>query len=183
MFRLLDIILSLTGIIICLPFFVIIYVTGLFDTGNPFFKQKRLGKNKVIFKIIKFRTMHVGTSSVATHLVSKHSITKFGGILRNTKLDELPQLWNVLKGDMSLVGPRPSLINQKELIKSREKLDIYNVKPGITGLSQINNIDMSNPELLARKDREMLDEMSLKNYFKYLVLTLLGKRIGDKLIK
>ena len=127
--------------------------------------------------------MYVGTSSVATHLVSKNSITKFGGILRSTKLDELPQLWNVLKGDMSLIGPRPSLINQTELIKSREKFNIYNVKPGITGLSQINNIDMSNPELLARKDREMIDKMSLKNYFKYLILTLLGKGTGDKLIK
>jgi len=105
--RLFDFILSLLGLIFGFPILLIIYVLGLFDTGSPLFKQERVGRYKKPFTLVKFRTMTVDTASVASHLASAASITRMGGFLRKTKLDELPQLWNVLKGDMSFVGPRP----------------------------------------------------------------------------
>ena len=120
--------------------------------------------------------MRRNTASVATHSVDTSAITKFGLILRQTKLDELPQLWNVLKGEMSLVGPRPGLPNQIELTKAREKYDVYSVRPGITGLAQVSGIDMSTPELLARTDARMIAEMSVHNYFKIIFLTFIGKK-------
>ena len=96
-------------------------------------------------------------------------------------MDELPQLWNVLKGDMSLVGPRPCLFNQEELIVEREQRGVLTVRPGITGLAQVNNIDMSTPELLAETDARMLATFSLRDYFRYIVMTVLGKGSGDRI--
>lgn len=179
MIRLFDVFFSLTGLILGLPILVLIYVFGLFDTGSPVFLQERVGRNKRPFTLIKFRTMKINTSSVASHLAPASSITRFGKFLRKTKLDELPQLWNVLVGDMSLVGPRPNLFNQVELIAAREKLEIYKVRPGITGLAQIQNIDMSTPEELAKTDRQMLDSLNLKHYFRYIFLTVMGSGQGD----
>lgn len=127
--------------------------------------------------------MSVGTASVASHLASTQSITQFGGFLRRTKLDELPQLWNVLKGEMSLVGPRPGLFNQTELLAVREMKGVYDVRPGITGLSQIREIDMSTPELLAQTDAEMIKNFCLRDYFKYLLLTVIGRGQGDRVGK
>lgn len=123
--------------------------------------------------------MKVNTASLASHLVDREAITFYGRFLRKSKLDELPQLFNVLLGDMSLVGPRPNLFNQTDLIIQRDKLNIYNVRPGITGLSQIRGIDMSTPELLVKVDREMLDNLSIGLYFKILYYTFLGKGSGD----
>ncbi|MBF4311856.1 sugar transferase, partial [Vibrio anguillarum] len=117
------------------------------------------------FTLIKFRTMPVDTQSVATHLVGASSVTKLGSILRKTKLDELPQLINVVKGEMSLVGPRPCLFNQQELIQIRDEKEVFDVRPGITGLAQVNEIDMSTPELLADWDLKMIQNMSLTLYF------------------
>src|SRR5690606_28614734 len=108
---------------------------------SAIFTQVRVGKNMRPFTLIKFRTMKMDTLSVASHLAPIDSITKLGKFLRKTKLDELPQLFNVIKGDMSLVGPRPNLFNQEELIAEREKLGVYDVRPGITGKAQIMNID------------------------------------------
>ena len=125
--------------------------------------------------------MSKNSISVASHLADKRNITKFGKFLRKTKLDELPQIWNVFVGNMSFVGPRPNLFNQYELIKKRDKFGIYKVRPGITGLSQINNIDMSKPELLTKCDKKMIDTMCLKNYFKYILLTVTGKGKGDSI--
>jgi O-antigen biosynthesis protein WbqP len=124
--------------------------------------------------------MKVDTASVATHLASTSSITPFGHFLRKTKLDELPQLWNVLTGDMSLVGPRPGLFNQEELTQARSAKNVYLIRPGITGLAQVNAIDMSTPELLAKTDKEMIDTLTLKNYFKYLLMTVAGSGSGDR---
>lgn len=180
MIRLLDFSFSLIGIILAVPFFLILFVISLFDTGSPIFKQKRVGRNKKPFTLVKFRTMNVDTASVASHLASSSSITKFGHFLRKTKLDELPQLWNVLKGEMSLVGPRPGLFNQEELTQERDERGVYNVRPGITGLAQINEIDMSTPKLLAETDRKMIDELNLSSYFKYIFLTVVGKGSGDR---
>jgi len=96
-------------------------------------------------------------------------------------LDELPQLWNVLKGDMSLVGPRPCLPNQLELITERERRGVFTVRPGITGLAQVNEIDMSTPELLAETDEQMIETLNFKNYFSYILQTVLGKGRGDRI--
>jgi lipopolysaccharide/colanic/teichoic acid biosynthesis glycosyltransferase len=143
------------------------------DTGSPFFYQKRLGLNLKGFVLIKFRTMKLNTKSEGTHLIDKSAITSFGYLLRITKLDELPQLWNVLKGDMSLVGPRPCLFNQKKLIMERKKRGVFKVKPGITGLAQIKNITMKHPTLLAKIDFQMIKQLSVFNYFYYILVTII----------
>jgi len=178
--RIFDAIFSLLGLVFGFPVLVIIWVLVLFDTGYPIFRQERVGRNMKSFTLFKFRTMSRDTASVASHLASRSSITLFGRFLRKTKLDEYPQLWNVLKGDMSLVGPRPNLFNQEELINAREALSVYSVRPGITGLAQINEIDMSTPELLAKTDTAMISTMSVANYFKYIFLTVAGKGQGDR---
>ncbi|ROI02653.1 MULTISPECIES: sugar transferase [unclassified Chryseobacterium] len=183
MIRVLDFLFSFFGILFLWPIGLILYIIGLFDTGSPIFFQERVGKQKKPFKLMKFRTMHINTKSVATHLSSTSSVTKFGGFLRKSKLDELPQLINVLKGDMSLVGPRPNLFNQADLIQEREKRGVYNFLPGITGLSQINEIDMSTPVELAEKDAEMLSNLTVLNYFKYILATVSGKGQGDRIKK
>ena len=176
-----DIIIS-TLILICLsPLFVLIFFICFFELRNPIFVQKRVGIHQKPFKLLKFRTMKLNTPSKASHLIDENSVTRFGKIIRLLKLDELPQLLNVLNGDMSLVGPRPSLFNQFELIKWREKYNLYNFKPGITGLSQINGIDMSNPKKLAESDYLMISKINQLNYFKYLLLTFFGKGRGDKI--
>ena len=180
MIRLFDILLSLLGLVFGLPILLIIFIAGLFDTGYPIFQQKRMGRNKTSFTLVKFRTMSTDTASVASHLASNSSITPLGGFLRKTKLDELPQLWNVFRGEMSLVGPRPGLFNQEEIIKARQTLGVYRVRPGITGLAQIRNIDMSTPKLLAKTDAEMISKMSVPNYFRYILLTVSGKGQGDR---
>lgn len=183
MVRFFDLIFSLVGLILLSPILIVLNIVGFFDTGSPIFKQERVGKNKKPFKLYKYRSMHVNTKSVATHLASSSSITPFGKFLRSSKLDELPQLFNVLKGDMSLVGPRPNLFNQEELIEEREKRGVYNVRPGITGLAQIQKIDMSTPWLLAKTDAEMTTSFSILHYFKYIFLTILGKGSGDRILK
>ncbi|MDO3377810.1 sugar transferase [Geoalkalibacter halelectricus] len=135
MLRTLDILFSALGLLVGFPILAVITVIGFFDTGSPIFRQERVGRNKKPFVLVKFRTMKVGTASVASHLASSSAITPLGNFLRRTKIDELPQLWNVLKGEMSLVGPRPNLFNQEELIAERDKLGVYAVRPGITGLA------------------------------------------------
>lgn len=183
MIRIIDICISLIGLVLGLPVLLCIYILGLFDTGEPLFFQERVGLHKKGFILVKFRTMKLDTKSVASHLASSSSITKFGKFLRKTKIDELPQLWNVLKGDMSIVGPRPGLFNQHELIDERERCNLYEVRPGITGLSQIKNIDMSTPELLAETDRKMMNTLSVVRYFFYIFATIAGKGSGDRVVK
>ncbi|QUX94544.1 lipid carrier--UDP-N-acetylgalactosaminyltransferase [Marinomonas sp. CT5] len=180
MIRLLDLVFSLLGLMFCFPVLLVIYMIGLFDTGSPLFRQERVGRNKKPFVLVKFRTMSVDTASVASHLASTSSITKLGGFLRRTKLDELPQLWNVLKGEMSLVGPRPGLFNQTELTQARDVKGVFIVRPGITGLAQTSDIDMSTPDLLAETDAKMIRDMSLKNYFVYIIKTVTGSGAGDR---
>jgi O-antigen biosynthesis protein WbqP len=182
MIRFFDFIFSFLGLIILSPIFIILIVLGLFDTGSPFFVQERVGLNKKPFFLVKFRSMHLKTISVATHLASPSSLTKYGAFLRKTKLDELPQLWNVLIGDMSLVGPRPNLFNQTELIFERETRNVYSIRPGITGLAQINKVDMSTPVELAKMDAEMIKEYNLFDYFKFILSTVFGKGFGDRIV-
>ena len=180
MIRIFDIIFSLIGLLILSPIMFLLFIIGLFDTGSPLFKQERLGKGKKPFKLLKYRSMDVNTQSVATHLVQSSVITKWGSFLRKSKLDELPQLINVINGDMSFVGPRPNLPNQMELIEEREARGVYNIRPGITGLAQINKIDMSTPFLLAVTDAKMISEFNIYQYFKYIITTLLGRGFGDR---
>ena len=125
--------------------------------------------------------MRPDTQSVATHLANPAAVTSLGAFLRRTKLDELPQLWNVLKGEMSLVGPRPCLLNQTELIEERASRDVFAARPGITGLAQISGIDMSTPSLLAETDARMLQGLGLFAYFTYLFKTVTGAGRGDRI--
>lgn len=180
MTRLLDILFSALGLTLGAPVLLILTLIGWFDTRSPLFRQVRVGRNQQPFTLVKFRTMRPGTASVATHLADAAAITPFGNFLRRSKLDELPQLWNVLIGDMSLVGPRPNLPNQTELITERSQRRVYAVRPGITGLAQIQNIDMSTPAKLAITDAQMLKNLSLHDYFRYIFLTLGGKGQGDR---
>ena len=180
MIRLFDIFLASIGLLIGLPLLIVLCVAGIFDTGSPLFRQVRVGRNLQPFTLIKLRTMRPGTASVASDLVDANAITPLGSFLRHTKLDELPQLWNVLKGDMSLVGPRPCLFSQTELIAERSTRAVFDARPGITGLAQINGIDMSTPRLLAETDARMLGELSVSNYFHHIFVTLLGKGRGDR---
>ena len=182
-YRYIDITLSVIGLLVGWPILLVILIVGFFDSRKPIFLQKRVGLYGREFTLIKFRTMSIGTRSVATHMVDASSVTKFGAILRKTKLDELPQLINVLCGDMSFVGPRPCLFNQLELINERRKRGVLNVLPGITGLAQVSNIDMSDPILLAKIDQEMINKLSIYQYFKYIFQTVFGSGAGDNVIK
>jgi O-antigen biosynthesis protein WbqP len=179
MLRLLDLLFSILGLLFGAPLLLAIYVLGLFDTGSPLFIQERVGKNQRKFNLVKFRTMRLDTESIASHLADSSSVTAVGAFLRRTKLDELPQLWNVLKGDMSLVGPRPCLVSQVELINERASHAVFKVRPGITGLAQINKIDMSTPKRLAETDALMLKELTVFYYIKCILKTVVGKGAGD----
>lgn len=178
--RALDILLALAGLAVTAPVFLVLLVAGLFDTGSPLFIQERVGRHQRPFRLVKFRTMRPGTPSVGTHLADPAAVTPLGRILRRTKLDELPQLWNVLKGEMSLVGPRPCLPNQTELIAERAKRGVFAARPGITGLAQIRGIDMSDPVRLAEVDAEMLASLNVARYLGYLLATVLGAGRGDR---
>ena len=181
--RIYDFILSLTLIIFLCPLIIFLFFICLSESPKPIFIQKRVGKNQVPFNLYKFRTMKLDSPSVASHLVSQNQVTSIGRIIRLLKLDELLQLINVLKGDMSLIGPRPCLFNQEELISERENYNLFSVKPGISGLAQIKGIDMSKPFLLAETEYYMVSNFSQIKYFKYLFLTFVGKGKGDRIQK
>lgn len=183
MIRILDFIFSLLGLLFLWPIMLVVCLVGYIDTKSPIFTQTRVGKHQKPFTLIKFRTMPINTKSVATHLITRKSVTQFGNFLRKTKIDELPQLINVIKGEMSLVGPRPCLFNQVELIEERDFRGVFEVLPGITGLAQVNDIDMSKPKLLAKWDQDMIQTLSVKLYFFYVIQTVLGKGSGDRTTK
>lgn len=177
--RFFDFSFAFLGLTLGSPVFIVIFILGLFDTGSPIFVQLRVGRDKRFFKLIKFRTMRLETACVASHLAKATDITEFGAFLRKTKLDELPQLWNVLKGEMSLVGPRPCLTSQHKMIEERSIRGVFDFRPGITGLAQIRGIHMADPRKVAKVDRLMLGSLTLKRYFQYIFLTLFGKGWGD----
>lgn len=181
MTRVFDVLLSFLGLVTGAPISVVLWILGWLDTGSPLFRQERVGRHQKPFTLVKFRTMRPDTASVATHLADVSAVTKLGHFLRRSKLDELPQLWNVLKGEMSLVGPRPCLFSQTELISERESRGVFNARPGITGLAQINGIDMSTPRLLAETDALMLKEMDLRAYFTFILKTVTGSGSGDRI--
>ncbi len=172
MIRCFDFLFSLLGLIFLSPLLIIIFFIGLFENGSPLFIQKRVGYNLKSFSLIKFRTMPIDVRSAGTHLLKDIQLSSFGYFLRKTKLDEIPQLLNVFLGDMSLVGPRPCLFNQKKLINERKKRGVFKVRPGITGLAPIKGIDMKTPTLVAKTDQKMIKDMSLYNYFYYIFKTI-----------
>jgi O-antigen biosynthesis protein WbqP len=173
MIRVIDIFLSVLGLVLILPFLPLIFLVASIETGSAIFNQLRVGKNQKPFLLYKFRSMKINSPTKATHLMSKKNITKYGNFLRTYKLDEILQLYNVIIGNMSLVGPRPCLISQKKLIIERKKRGVFQVKPGITGLAQIKGITMKNPVLLAKTDSKMIKKFNLSNYFYYLIITLM----------
>ena len=179
MIRLLDILFSIVGLAILLPLFPLLFLLSLASKESMLFRQVRVGRLQQSFVLIKLRTMQSNTASLPSHLVDPSSVTSFGRFLRQAKLDELPQLWNVLRGEMSLVGPRPCLLSQEVLINERIIRGVYASRPGITGLAQIKGIDMSTPKLLAETDEKMLATLNFSSYFWYIVSTILGKGSGD----
>ena len=171
--RTLDFSAALLGLIVLSPVVLLIgVIVRLTSSGPAIFRQTRIGLNEQPFICYKFRTMYAGTAQRATHETSDTAITPAGKVLRRYKLDELPQLWNVLRGDMSLVGPRPCLPVQDELISERRRRGVFSVRPGITGLAQVEDIDMSEPERLAERDADYIATQSLT-----LDLTLIFKTI------
>jgi O-antigen biosynthesis protein WbqP len=162
--RLIDIILSLIGLIILSPIFLILIISIKLDSKGPvLFKQKRIGLNKTHFNILKFRTMRIDTpKDTPTHLLGNPDrfITKTGKFLRKTSLDELPQIWNIFVGQMSIIGPRPALWNQYDLIEERDKYGANDVPPGLTGWAQINGRDELPIEIKAKLDGEYVEKIS-----------------------
>lgn len=180
MIRFFDIVLSAMGLVVGSPLLAVLWGLGWLEHRSPIFRQVRLGRHQQPFVLVKFRTMLPDTRDLPTHMVSASSVTPLGHFLRRTKLDELPQLWNVLLGDMSLVGPRPGLPSQAALTAARARACVFEARPGITGLAQLKGIDMSTPERLAEVDAHMLSELGLTNYFRYIVATVFGGGRGDR---
>lgn len=164
--RLIDITLSALGIIVLSPIFVILIIAIKLDSKGPvLFKQKRVGIHKSHFNILKFRTMRIDTpKDTPTHLLENPDqwITKVGKFLRKTSLDELPQIWNIFVGQMSIIGPRPALWNQYDLIEERDKYGTNDVPPGLTGWAQINGRDELPIEVKAKLDGEYVEKIGLK---------------------
>lgn len=162
--RVIDFVLSLVGLIILSPIFIILILAIKLDSRGPvLFKQKRVGINKTYFHILKFRTMRIDTpKDTPTHLLDNPDqyITRMGKFLRKTSLDELPQIWNILVGEMSIIGPRPALWNQYDLIEERDKYGANDVKPGLTGWAQINGRDELPIEVKSKLDGEYVERMS-----------------------
>lgn len=179
--RLIDLAFALA---ILVPFSWLIVALWLLirlDSPGPgIFAQPRIGRGGRVFTCYKFRTMRTGTKQVGTHEVAANAVTRTGAILRRTKLDELPQAWNLLVGNMSLVGPRPCLPVQTTLIEERRRRGVLEALPGITGLAQINNIDMSDPVLLAEWDARSIAQQGLLPEIKIILRTFLGGGQGDK---
>ena len=180
MIRLIDFLAAFFGLILLSPFIFIIAVVLFIEHRKPFFIQKRVGKDQKLFALIKFRSMSHKAENLPTHEISADLITRTGKFIRTTKLDELPQLWNVLKGEMSLVGPRPCLPTQEELISERASRGVFSLRPGITGPAQVQNIDMSTPKKLAIEDSKMIANLKVSDYFKYVLMTVTGSGQGDK---
>lgn len=176
--RLADIAISAVSLALLSPVFLMIALSVKLDSpGNVLFRQKRVGKGKTHFQIYKFRTMvSTAPKDVPTHLVSssKSLITKTGRFLRKTSLDELPQLYNILRGDMSLVGPRPALYNQYDLIAERDRYGANDVRPGLTGLAQVNGRDELAIPVKAKFDGDYVKTMSVRTDLRILLRTALS---------
>lgn len=178
--RLFDLVLAL---FLAFPALVIVSIAAIPAfiecRANPFFLQTRVGRHQTLFRLIKLRTMYPSTANLASHEVSPNLVTRSGRFFRKTKIDELPQIWNVLIGQMSFVGPRPCLPSQLELRNAREARGVYDLLPGITGPAQIKGVDMSTPEDLAIADAAYLGPWSLVADAIVVIVTVLGSGRGD----
>lgn len=177
--RMFDFTAALFGIIASIPIVLIAMVAIRLDSpGSPIFAQTRVGRDEKLFTCLKLRTMHISTANVPTHETKASAVTSVGAFLRKFKLDELPQLLNVLAGEMSLVGPRPCLASQTQLIEARRLRGVFGVRPGITGLAQVMGVDMSDPERLAKIDGDYVRTQTFVGDLNLIVATLVGKGIG-----
>lgn len=175
-----DIALSLAILPVAVPLIGLAALAIRREDGGPaMFAQRRIGRAEREFTLYKLRTMRIGTLDLPSHETSHSVITRAGRLLRRTKLDELPQLWNVLKGEMSLVGPRPCLPSQTELIAERRRLGVFSVRPGITGLGQVEGLTMDRPVELATRDQAYVDDLSLLRDIRIIWRTLTGAGSGD----
>ena len=175
--RIVDLLVAALGLVILSPALIALMIAVKLDSPGPaIFVQQRVGRGGRLFQCYKLRTMREGTLETLTHLSSVSSVTKLGHFLRRSKLDEIPQLYNVFKGDMSLVGPRPGLPGDLPLIQARQKLHVLNVRPGMTGLAQVCGIDMSRADVLAAVDARYVQSKSAWLDANLLVLTVVDSR-------
>ena len=185
--RIIDFILSLVAIVIFSPFLLLIVILIKLDSEGPvLFKQKRIGMHKTHFYMLKFRTMRIDSpKDVPTHLLENPDqwITRMGKILRKTSLDELPQLFNIIKGEMSIIGPRPALWNQYDLIAERDKYGANDVRPGLTGWAQVNGRDELPIEVKAKYDGEYVQKMSFMFDLKCLLKTVVSVIKGEGVVE
>jgi len=178
--RTFDFVLAAIGLVVATPIMLVCAIAICCTSrGSPIFRQVRVGLHEKPFTCLKLRTMYVGTENAPTHETSKSAVTPVGRFLRRTKLDELPQLWNILVGEMSFVGPRPCLPSQTSLIEARRARCLYEIRPGITGVSQVAGVDMSAPEKLAELDATYLEKMSLATDLRLMSATVFGAGQGD----
>lgn len=181
--RLLDVCLAVILLLLALPVLAVAcFAIRINSPGRVIFAQLRLGQNERAFTCYKLRTMFVGAPQVGTHELTSDTVTSVGKVLRRLKIDEIPQLWNVLRGEMSLVGPRPCLPTQTVLIACRRARSIFVLRPGITGAAQVMGVDMSTPEILAEIEAEYLRKASLRTDLRILFETLLGRGAGDRVL-
>ena len=185
--RIIDFILSLVAIVILSPLLLLIAILIKLDSEGPvLFKQKRIGMHKTHFYMLKFRTMRIDSpKDVPTHLLENPDqwITRMGKILRKTSFDELPQLFNIIKGEMSIIGPRPALWNQYDLIAERDKYGANDVRPGLTGWAQVNGRDELPIEVKARYDGEYVQKMSFMFDLKCLLKTVVSVIKGEGVVE
>jgi O-antigen biosynthesis protein WbqP len=183
--RLLDIAAAAFLLLLLWPLLLIVVAAVRLESRGPaIFKQARVGKGGREFTCYKFRTMFTGTGDLPTHEVAASAVTRLGNFLRRFKIDELPQLFNVVAGDMSLVGPRPCLPSQVELIEARRRLGVFGVRPGITGLAQVSGVDMSNAVRLAELDARYVQTQGLGGDLKLMWATLRGRGVGvDQVVR
>lgn len=185
--RLIDIVLSFIGLVLLSPIILLFVVAIKLDSKGPvLFKQKRVGMNKEQFHILKFRTMKIDTpKDTPTHLLEDpmQYITRVGKFLRKTSLDELPQIWNILVGEMSIIGPRPALWNQYDLIAERDKYKANDVKPGLTGWAQINGRDELPIEVKAKLDGEYVEKMNFRFDLKCFIGTFISVAKRDGIVE
>jgi len=179
--RAFDLILSLVGLA-CFGWAILLLAWWVRrDSPGPgIFSQPRVGRNRQIFTCYKLRTMRIDTVAAASHETPASAVTPLGQTLRRLKLDELPQLWNVLTGEMSFVGPRPCLPIQTVLVEARDRLGVYALRPGITGLAQVQGVDMSDPLLLAGIDADYARRQSFSGDLRLILRTVVGGGRGDR---